>query len=180
MRAAYAIPGNRHLASSRARCSRCCCRHCTLARCNTCWKKQLVVRVGGLPLALLFVPAPDSTWTTASCPRNQNRLYKRCSMWSANGSGCGETRIRFGTDKTAYMCTGGQDPSRNCLVYITTFEGDRMALPAVSVYTYLGLPIQSNLRQTQLIKRIKQIAQQRTWMVVNSAAKQCLHVKNTE
>ena len=43
------------------------------------------------------------------------------------------TRIRLGPDKTAYMCTGGLDASRNCPVYITTFEGIRMALPAVSL-----------------------------------------------
>ena len=32
-------------------------------------------------------------------------------------------RLRLGIDKTALMCTGGNDPERNGHVYISTLEG---------------------------------------------------------
>ena len=51
------------------------------------------------------------------------------------------------------MCIGGQDTYRNDFVFITIIEGDRMALLAVSVYTYIGINFQSNIKYTQFIKK---------------------------
>ena len=45
-------------------------------------------------------------------------------------------RLRLGIDKTAFMCTGGNDPERNGHVYISTLEGERLKLQAISCYVY--------------------------------------------
>ena len=37
-------------------------------------------------------------------------------------------RLRLRIDKTAFMCTGGNDPERNGHVYISTLEGERLKL----------------------------------------------------
>ena len=88
-------------------------------------------------------------------------------------------RIRLGPAKTDYMYTGGLDPSRQGGVHITTVDGERQELPAVSCYTYLGLPLQCNLSLTRLVKDILSIAKQRTWAVVNYAAKHRLQMHTT-
>ena len=89
------------------------------------------------------------------------------------------TRIRVGPDKTAFMFTGGFDLARQGNVHIT-IDCQRQALPAVSCYTYLGMPLQCNLLLTRLAKYIACIANQRTWAAVRYAAKHGLHVTATE
>ena len=83
-------------------------------------------------------------------------------------------RLRIGPNKTAFMCTGGNDPERQGHVYITMPDGTRAQLQAVSCYFYLGLPIQSNLNITQLHSALRAIGSQRTWALVQLAAKQLL------
>ena len=78
------------------------------------------------------------------------------------------------------MYTGGLDAAGKGGVHITTGDGERQELPAVSVYTYLGLPLQCNLSLTRLVKDILNIAKQRTWTVVNYAAKHRLRLNATE
>ena len=89
------------------------------------------------------------------------------------------TRIRLGPDQTAFMVTGRLDPARQGNVHIT-IDGQRQALPAVSCYTYFGLPLQCNLLLTRLAKYIARITNQRTWAVVRYAARHRLHVTATE
>ena len=69
------------------------------------------------------------------------------------------------------MCTGGNDLERNGHVYISTLEGERLKLQAVSCYVYLGLLIQCNLRCVQLLKTLRKISNQRTWTLIQLAAK---------
>ena len=83
-------------------------------------------------------------------------------------------RLRIGPDKTAFMCTGGNDPERQGHVYITMPDGTRAQLQAVSCYVYLGLPIQSNLNITQLLSALRTIGSQRTWALIQLAAKHML------
>ena len=88
-------------------------------------------------------------------------------------------RLRLGIDKTAFMCTGGNDPERNGHVYISTLEGERLKLQAVSCYVYLGLLIQCNLRCVQLLKTFRKISNQRTWTLIQLAAKHNLRIPQT-
>ena len=88
-------------------------------------------------------------------------------------------RLRLGIYKTAFMCTGGNDPERNGHVYISTLEGERLKLQAVSCYVYLGLLIQCNLRCVQLLKTLRKISNQRTWALIQLAAKHNLRIPQT-
>ena len=88
-------------------------------------------------------------------------------------------KLRLGTDKTAFMCTGGNDPGRNGHVFINTIEGERVQLQAVSCYVYLGLLIQCNLKNIQLLETICKIGNQRTWAVSHLAAKHNLTTPRT-
>ena len=72
------------------------------------------------------------------------------------------------------MCTGGNDAARNGHVYVTLQDGTRAKLVAVIVYVYFGLPIQSNLNITQLLSALRTIGNQRTWALIQLAAKHML------
>ena len=63
--------------------------------------------------------------------------------------------------------------------YISTLEGERLKLQAVSCYVYLGLLIQCNLRCVQLLKTLCKIGNQRTWTVIQLAAKHNLRIPQT-
>ena len=85
-------------------------------------------------------------------------------------------RFRIGANQIAFMCTGGHDPARQGHVYITTLDGTRVPLQAVSCYVYLGLPLQSNVNITQLLRSLRKIRSQRTWALVQLAAKHYLAI----
>ena len=88
-------------------------------------------------------------------------------------------RVRLGMDKTAFMCTGGNDLERNGQVYISTLEGERLKLQAVSCYVYPGFLIQCNLRCVQLLRTLRRLGNQRTWTVIQLAAKHNLRIPQT-
>ena len=95
------------------------------------------------------------------------RMLNIVSIWTFTW----RIRLRIGVDKTAFMCTGGNDAARHGHVYVTLQNGIRIKLVAVNVYVYLGLPIQSNLKYTHLLSTLRKIANQRTWSTVRLAAK---------
>ena len=64
-------------------------------------------------------------------------------------------------------------------VYISTLEGERLKLQAVSCYVYLGLLIQCNLRCVQLLKTLRKRSNQRTWTLIQLAAKHNLRIPQT-
>lgn len=108
----------------------------------------------------------------AETPSALQRMLDAAAAWARKW----RITYRIGTDKSAIMSTAGLAAARRVKMYLSSLAGERLALPAVGRYKYLGVRIQGNLRGNAIVADLLAIGNGQTFSIAAHAKKLSLSV----